>query len=188
MTFRIVIAEDEPLTRRDLAEMLRDMGHQVVGQARNGRDALTLVEDQDPDIVLLDVVMPDLDGIETARRVSRQRPVVLLTAHSSPDYVSRALDAGVMAYLGKPFREQDLAPTIQLAVSNFLAQSQLSQRVQRLSRQLEARKVIERARGLLMEKDGLSEGEAYRRLRELSMERGLPLARVSEAVIAALGE
>lgn len=185
MTFRIVIAEDEAITRRDLAEMLAEMGHQVVGQARDGRSALELVAQLDPDIVLLDIVMPGLDGIEAARRLSRERPVVLLTAHSSPDHVSRALDAGVMAYLGKPFREQDLAPTIEIAVSNFLARHQLSQRVERLSDQLQARKVIDRARALLMAQDQIGEAEAYRHMQRMSMEKGLPLTRIARAIITA---
>lgn len=185
MTYRIVIAEDEPLTRRDLKEMLLDMGHEVVGEARDGRAALDLVRSEDPDLVLLDLMMPELDGIEVAKRVARERPVVILTAHSSPDFISRAMEAGVMAYLGKPFREQDIAPAVQLAVAHFLERSQLSERVRRLAGQLEARKLIDRAKGLLMKSQQVSEGEAYRRMQQLSMEQNLPLRRVAEAVIAA---
>lgn len=183
MTFRIVIAEDEPLTRRDLAEMLTEMGHNVVGQARDGRTALQLVERGDPDIVLLDVIMPGLDGIETARRLRHRHPVILITAHTSPEFVSRATDAGVMAYLGKPFRPQDLAPAIQLAVSNFLERAHLTQRLGKLSEQLEARKTIEKAKGLLIERDQLSEPEAYRRMQQLSMQQNISLVQVAKAVI-----
>jgi response regulator NasT len=185
MTFRIVIAEDEPLSRRDLAEMLGEMGHDVVGEARDGREALDLVAARDPDLVLLDVMMPGLDGIEVARRVGRDRPAVILTAHSGPDFVARAVEAGVMAYLGKPIREQDIGPAIQLAVGHFLARSELSARVERLTAQLQDRKLIERAKALLMTQEGIADGDAYRRMQQLSMERNLPLARVAEAVLAA---
>ena len=185
MTYRIVIAEDEPIARRDLAEMLSGMGHQVVGQAREGRAALELVRDCDPDLVLLDVMMPGLDGIETARRLRRERPVIIVSAHTSPEFVSRATDAGAMAYLGKPFREQDLAPAVHLAVSNFLERAKLDERVRRLSEQLEERKSIDRAKGLLMQTDGLSEAEAYRRMQEHSMRQNIPLVKIAEAVIGA---
>jgi response regulator NasT len=164
--------------------MLGEMGHKVVGQARDGRSALELVRESDPDLVLLDVMMPGLDGIETARRLRRDRPVILVTAHTSLEFVTRAADAGVMAYLGKPFREQDLAPAIQLAVSNFLERSQLTDRVRRLSEQMQSLKTVNRAKGLLMDRDSLSEGEAYRRMQRLSMEQNIPLERVAQAVIA----
>lgn len=184
MTFRVVIAEDEPLTRRDLAEMLTEMGHRVVGQARDGRAVLDLVEETDPDLVLLDLMMPELDGIEAARRLSKERPVIIITAHSSPDFVSRAMDAGVMAYLGKPFREQDLSPAVQIAVSSFIERARLSKRVRELSEKLEARKRIDRAKGLLMSRDGVSEPEAYRRMQQLSMGQNISLKQVADAVIA----
>ena len=185
MSYRIVLAEDEPLARRDLAELLAEMGHQVVAQARDGRAALALVEEEDPDLVILDVMMPQLDGIETARRIARERPVVIITALTDPTTVSRAQEAGVMAYLGKPFREQDIGPALQLAVSHFLTHAALSERVKRLTEQLEARKLVDRARALLIQHEGLPESEAYRRLQQLSMERNLPMVRIAEAVVAA---
>jgi len=186
MSFRIVIAEDDPVARRDLREMLAEMGHEVVGEARSGRQALNVVADCRPDIVLLDVVMPELDGLQVAQEIAPDYPVIMVTTHSTGDFVQRAQAAGVLAYLSKPYRQQDLGPAIELVISTFIRQSQLGERIQALSGQLDARKLVERAKGLLMDKDSLSEGEAYRSLQQLSMKQNVSLKQVAEAVIAAL--
>ncbi len=187
MGFRILIADDEALIRKDLGELLTEIGHTVVAAARDGRQALDLVELHKPDVVILDIVMPGLDGIETARKLADEYPVIMLTAHSTPDFVRAARDAGVMAYLTKPFRDQDVGPAIELAVTHFLRHAHLSERMRALKDQLETRRVVDRAKGLLMEREGLSEPAAYRRLQSLSMEKNLPMRQVAEAVIAGLG-
>lgn len=187
MTFRILVAEDEPLSRRDLVEILGELGHQVVAEARDGAEALTKIADTDPDVVLLDLVMPGTDGLDVAQRIARERPVIILTAHDDRGRRERARSLGVMAWLGKPFREQDIQPTIEFAVANFIERRTLSARVRRLSEQLEARKVIDRAKGLLMERDALSEPQAHRALQKEAMERNLSVERVAEALVAALG-
>jgi response regulator NasT len=183
MSFRIVIADDETLIRRDLAEMLADLGHAVVGEARNGRMALEQVETQRPDVVVLDVAMPGLDGIAVAQQIAAEYPVIMLTAHSSPDIVRAARDAGVMAYLTKPFREKDVGPAIELAVTHFLRVSHLAEKVRSLKEQLETRRLVDQAKVLLMESDRLSEAEAYRQIQRLSMERNLSMRRIAEGII-----
>ena len=187
MSFRILIADDERLLRIDLKELLEDLGYQVVGEARDGLEALNLIKQENPDVVILDIKMPRMNGIEVAREVSGEYPVIMLTAYSESQLIEQARDAGAMAYLTKPFREGDVSPAIELAVSNFLEKAVLTERVSRLKAQLETRKLLDRAKGLLMKKEGLSEPKAYRRLQEISMNKNKPIKEVAEAVITMLG-
>src|SRR5215218_10218686 len=159
---RVVIAEDEALIRMDLAEMLGEAGYAVVGQAADGAAAVELAERERPDLVILDVKMPVLDGIAAAERIARARiaPVVILTAFSQRELVERARDAGAMAYLVKPFSKNDLVPAIEVAVGRFQEMHALDGEVRTLEERLETRKVIEKAKGRLMEQQGITEAEA----------------------------
>ncbi len=187
MSFRILIADDERLQRIDLREMLEELGYRVVAEAKDGREALTLIKRETPDVVILDIKMPHLDGIEVAGKVSEEYPVIILTAYSESQLIQKARDAGTMAYLTKPFRQGDVCPAIELAVSHFLEKAALTERVSRLKEQLETRKLVDRAKGLLMKQEKLSEPKAYRRLQEISMNKNRPLKEVAEAVITMLG-
>ena len=187
MSLRIVIADDEPLLRRDLKEVLEDLGYRVVGEAMNGSEALRLIQQEMPDVAILDIKMPEMDGIQVARKVSRQHPVVILTAFSERHLIEKAKDAGVMAYITKPFRVGDVSSAVELAVSLFMEKSALTERVATLKSQLETRKLLERAKGLMMENEGLSEPRAYRRLQEISMKKNKPIKDVAEAVIMMYG-
>jgi response regulator NasT len=186
MSFRVVLADDETIARRDLGEMLDELGHDVVGTARDGVEAVSLVRDTDPDVVMLDIKMPKEDGITVARKIGAEYPVIMLTAYSERNLIQQARDAGVMAYVTKPFRKADLSAAIELAVGNFVRQSELRQRVERLKEQLESRKVIEKAKGLLMLSENLTEAEAHRRLQQISMTKGRSLKVVAEAIILTL--
>ncbi|MFM2041927.1 MAG: hypothetical protein RLY86_503 [Pseudomonadota bacterium] len=188
MGFRILIADDEAIIRRDLKELLEEMGYTVVAAVRSGRDALAQVAVHKPDVVILDIVMDGMDGLAAARELAGEYPVIMLTAHSTPDFVRAARDAGAMAYLTKPFRDSDIAPAVELAVTHFLRHAHLSVRVRTLADQLEARKLVDRAKSLLMEKDGLSEVKAYRQLQTHSMQKNIPMRQVAEAVIAAYAD
>jgi two-component system, response regulator PdtaR len=183
---RVVIAEDEALIRLDLAEMLAEEGYDVVGQAGDGETAVALVEDQRPDLAVFDVKMPKLDGISAAERVATKRlaPVVILTAFSQRELVERARDAGAMAYLVKPFTKSDLVPAIEIALSRFAELSQLESEVDSLGERLESRKVADRAKGILQDRLGLTEPEAFRWLQKTAMDLRLPMRAVAEGVIA----
>jgi len=187
MSFRILIADDERLQRIDLRELLEELGYRVVAEAKDGLEALTLIQGEIPDVIILDIKMPHMDGIEVARKVSKEYPVIMLTAYSESQLIQKARDAGAMAYLTKPFRQGDVCPAIELAVSHFLEKGELTERVSRLRDQLETRKVVDRAKGLLMKREGLSEPKAYRRLQEISMNKNKPIKDVAEAVITMLG-
>ena len=169
--------------------MLERAGFEVVAEARDGREAVALAAEHRPDLAVMDVKMPELDGIEAARRMLEQRqiPIVMLTAFSEAALVGRAVDAGVFGYLVKPFRESDLLPAIEAARARHAELQALRDEAGSLRDALEARKLIERAKGLLMEKDGLSEGEAFARLRGASQQTGRPLRDVAEAVLATFG-
>ena len=186
MSFRILVADDESIIRMDLAELLGELGYTVVGEAADGFEARKLVEQLKPDVVILDVVMPRVGGIKLASELAGEYPVILLTAHSSPDLVQAASDAGVMAYLTKPFRPRDIGPAIVLAVSHFLKQTELSDRVATLGEQLETRKMVERAKAILMARESLSEPEAYRRIQQISMTRNLPMKQVAKEIVDAV--
>ena len=169
--------------------MLERAGFEVVAEARDGREAVALAAEHRPDLAVMDVKMPELDGIEAARRMLEQRPIpiVMLTAFSEAALVGRAVDAGVFGYLVKPFRESDLLPAIEAARARHAELQALRDEAGSLRDALEARKLIERAKGLLMEKDGLSEAEAFARLRGASQQTGRPLREVAEAVLATFG-
>ena len=169
--------------------MLERAGYEVVAEARDGREAVALASEHLPDLAVMDVKMPELDGIEAARQVLEQRqiPIVMLTAFSEAALVGRAVDAGVFGYLVKPFRESDLLPAIEAARARHAELQALRDEAGSLRDALEARKLIERAKGLLMEKDGLSEAEAFARLRGASQQTGRPLRDVAEAILATFG-
>lgn len=182
---RVLVAEDEALIRLDLVEMLREEGYQVVGEAADGEDAVRLATELKPDLVILDVKMPKMDGIEAAAHIVRDRiaPVVILTAFSQRDLVERARDAGAMAYLVKPFAKKDLVPAIELAMSRFSELQALEKEVADLAERLEARKVVERAKGLLMTKQGMTEPEAFRWIQRTAMDRRATMKAVAQAVL-----
>jgi len=182
---RVVIAEDEALIRMDLAEMLADEGYDVVGQAGDGQQAVELAEGLRPDLVILDVKMPVLDGIAAAERIAGQRiaPVVMLTAFSQRELVERARDAGAMAYLVKPFSQSDLAPAIEMAVSRFAEITVLESEVADLADRLETRKAVERAKNVLQRDLGLSEPDAFRWIQKTAMDLRLSMRQVAAGVI-----
>lgn len=182
---RVVIAEDEVLIRMDLAEMLTEEGYDVVGQAGDGGRAIELAEELRPDLVILDVKMPVLDGIAAAEAIAGKRiaPVVLLTAYSQRDLVERARDAGAMAYLVKPFSKSDLVPAIEMAVSRFAELSLLEAEVVDLTERLETRKVVDRAKSVLQEQLSLSEPEAFRWIQKTAMDLRLSMREVADGVI-----
>ena len=186
---RVLVAEDEALIRLDLVEMLREEGYDVAGEAADGEEAIKLATELNPDLVILDVKMPKVDGIEAAQHIAGNRiaPVVILTAFSQRDLVERARDAGAMAYLVKPFAKRDLVPAIELAISRFNELAALEQEVAGLTERLETRKVVERAKGILMTKQGLSEPEAFRWVPRTAMDRRTTMKAVAEAVIENFG-
>jgi AmiR/NasT family two-component response regulator len=183
---RVVIAEDEALIRLDLAEMLAEEGYDVVGQAGDGATAVELAEQHRPDLVVLDVKMPRLDGITAAQRIAFQRiaPVVILTAFSQRDLVERARDAGAMAYLVKPFTKADLMPAVEMAVSRFAEFQQLEAEVADLTERLETRKAVDRAKSVLQRQLELSEPDAFRWIQKTAMDLRLSMRQVAEGVIA----
>jgi response regulator NasT len=183
---RVVIAEDEALIRLDLAEMLEEEGYDVVGQAGDGERAVALAEELRPDLVVLDVKMPQLDGISAAQRIAEQRiaPVVILTAFSQRELVERARDAGAMAYLVKPFTKADLVPAVEMAVSRFAELQLLEAEVADLSERLETRKAVDRAKGVLQQRLDLSEPDAFRWIQKTAMDLRLSMRQVADGVIA----
>lgn len=187
---RILVAEDEALIRLDLVEMLRDAGHEIVGQASNGEQAVELALEHKPDLVIMDIKMPVLDGISAAEQIGNAKvcPVVMLTAFSQTELVERARDAGVMAYIVKPFTAADLAPAIDIAVSRWVEYQALESEIADLSDRLETRKAVDRAKGILMTKLKLSEADAFRWIQKHAMDRRMGMRQVAEAVITGLGE
>ena len=182
---RVLIAEDEALIRLDLKEMLQEEGYEVVGEAGDGETVVRLTEQLRPDLVILDVKMPILDGISAAEQIAATRlaPVVMLTAFSQRDLVERARDAGAMAYLVKPFGKSDLLPAIEMAMSRYAEIVQLEREVEDLAERLETRKVVERAKGVLQTDYGMSEPQAFRWIQKTSMDRRLSMRQVAEAVL-----
>ncbi|WP_166391622.1 response regulator [Nocardioides ochotonae] len=183
-TRTVVIAEDEVLIRMDLAEMLTEEGYTVVGQAGDGQRAIELAEELRPDLVILDVKMPVLDGIAAAEHIASRRiaPVVMLTAFSQRELVERARDAGAMAYLVKPFSQSDLVPAIEMAVSRFAELTMLESQVADLSDRLETRKAVERAKGVLQAQLKLSEPDAFRWIQKTAMDLRLSMRQVADGV------
>jgi AmiR/NasT family two-component response regulator len=187
-TRRVVVAEDESLIRLDIVEMLRDNGFDVVGEAGDGEKAVELATELRPDLVIMDVKMPKLDGISAAEQLSKNHvaPVVLLTAFSQKELVERASEAGAMAYVVKPFTPNDLLPAIEIALSRYQQIITLEAEVSDMVERFETRKVVDRAKGLLNEKMGLSEPEAFRWIQKASMDRRLSMHDVAQAIIEQL--
>ena len=185
---RILIAEDETIIRLDLRELLENAGFEVCAEAKDGVEAVELAASTQPELAILDVKMPRLDGIDAARRILEEHPIpiVMLTAYGQDELVSRAVEAGVFGYLVKPFREADLLPAIKTARARHEELAALRDEAESLSEALAARKSIERAKGLLMAKEGLTEQEAFERLRRASQLAGRPLKVVADALIATL--
>ncbi|MBV8561555.1 MAG: response regulator [Actinobacteria bacterium] len=185
---RILVAEDETIIRLDLRDLLERAGFEVCAEAKDGEEAVALARSEQPDLAVMDVKMPKLDGIEAARKILDERPIpiVMLTAYGQEELVSRAIEAGVFGYLVKPFREQDLLPAIATARARHEELQAVREEAESLSEALAARKVIERAKGLLMTKDGLSEQDAFARLRKASQASGRPIRVIAEAVVATL--
>ncbi len=182
---RVLIAEDEALIRLDLKEMLEEEGYDVCGEAGDGQTAVRLAEELRPELVILDVKMPVLDGIAAAEQIARKRiaPVVILTAFSQRDLVERAREAGAMAYLVKPFQKKDLLPTIEMALSRFSELVGLEAEVDDLQGRLDARKLVERAKGRLMTEQGMSEPDAFRWIQRASMDRRLTMRAVADLIL-----
>jgi response regulator NasT len=185
---RVLIAEDEALIRLDLREMLEEEGFEVVGEVADGASALRLARELTPDLVILDVKMPVMDGIEAAEVISKERlsGILILTAFSQRELVERARRAGALAYLVKPFQKHDLLPAIEIAISRFRELSGLEAAVDDLQGQLAARKLVERAKGLLQAKEGLSEADAFRALQREAMQRRVTMGTISQETIARL--
>jgi AmiR/NasT family two-component response regulator len=183
----VLIAEDETLIRLDLRDMIECAGLHVCAEAHDGEQAVALARTTEPDVAILDVKMPVLDGVEAARQILRDRPIpiVIVSAYTEQALVERAADAGVFGYLAKPFREQDLLPAIATAQARFNELSAVREEVETLSDALAARKAIERAKGILMQKDSLTEDAAFARLRKASQTSGRPMRIIAEAVIEA---
>lgn len=185
---RVLIAEDEALIRLDLAEMLREEGYEIVGEAGDGQEAVDLAESLRPDLVIMDVKMPRRDGIDAASEIASKRiaPIVILTAFSQRELVEKARDAGAMAYLVKPFSITDLIPAIEVAVSRFGEIAELEKEVASLSDRLETRKLVERAKGLLQAKQNMTEPEAFKWIQRAAMDRRTTMKRVAEVVLETL--
>jgi len=181
---RILVAEDEALIRLDLVEMLTEAGYEVVAQATNGVEAIALAKEFKPDLAILDVKMPELDGISAAQEIIEISPVLMLTAFSQKELVERARDAGVMAYVVKPFSINDLTPAIEIAMSRHLQMRSLKEEVTDLHERLETRKVIDRAKGILMAAMNLTEPEAFGWIQRAAMDRRMSMKAVAEAVIS----
>ncbi len=187
-TKRVLVAEDEAIIRMDLAEMLGEAGYEVVGQAGDGEQALALARSLRPDIVIMDVKMPVMDGLTAAEEIGKERicPVVMLTAFSQTELVERARDAGVMAYVVKPFTRGDVTPAIDIALSRWAELKTLEDEVADLGERLETRKAVDRAKGVLMTKLKISEGDAFRWIQKTAMDRRMGMREVAEAVIAGM--
>ncbi|MBR1759895.1 MAG: response regulator [Schwartzia sp.] len=184
---KIVIADDEAIIRMDLREMLEEAGHEVVGETANGRRAVAIVRDTRPDLVVLDIKMPDMDGVEAARMIAADHlaPVLLLTAFDDAELIRRATEAGVLAYLVKPVSEKSLFPAMEIALSRWRETESLEKELAETRDSLETRKLLDRAKGILMQAHGISEEEAYRRMQRYSMEKRRTLKEVAAAVVRA---
>ncbi|MEK6440898.1 ANTAR domain-containing response regulator [Pseudonocardia sp. T1-2H] len=186
--WRVLVVEDEALIRLDLTEMLGEEGYQIAGEAPDGEAAVQMARELKPDLVIMDVKMPKKDGIEAAAEIVEEKiaPVVMLTAFSQRDLIERARDAGAMAYLVKPFARHELVPAIELAVSRFAEKRALEDEVASLNDRFETRKVVDRAKGLLMARQNMTEPEAFRWIQRTAMDRRTTMKAVAEAVIEGL--
>ncbi len=184
---RIIIADNESIIRMDLKEMLEEAGHAVIAEAPNGAKAIDLVREHKPDLVIMDIQMPEMDGITAAKIISNEKlaPVLLLTAFSQKDIVEKAKDSGVLAYLVKPVKEVNLFPAMEIALSRFREFAELEQELENVKNSLATRKILDRAKGILMDTYHLSETEAYRRIQQYSMSKRATIKEVAEAIIGA---
>ena len=188
-SLRLVIADNESIIRLDLRERLEEAGHEVVGEAIDGRKAVDLTRMHRPDLVIMDIKMPDMDGITAARKISEAKlaPVLLLTAFSQPEIVEQAKDSGVLGYLVKPVKESNLFPAMEIALSRWQEMQGLEQELDKLKDSLELRKTVDRAKGILMAAHKLSEDEAYRRIQRYAMAKRVTIKAVAEAIVKAAG-
>jgi two-component system, response regulator PdtaR len=186
VTIRVVIAEDEAIIRLDLRETLEEEGYDVVGETGRGDDAVTLVRDLQPDLAILDIKMPGIDGLEAARIITAERicGVLMLTAFSQREVIEEARDAGALAYLVKPYKKSDLIPAIEVAIGRFREMQHLTGEVDSLGQQLESRKIIDRAKGLLIDECGMKEGEAFTFIQRTAMSERSRMRDVAERVLA----
>lgn len=186
---RLVIADNESIIRLDVREMLEDAGHEVVGEAINGRKAIELTRMHRPDLVIMDIKMPEMDGITAARKIADEKlaPVLLLTAFSQPEIVEQAKNSGVLGYLVKPIRESNLFPAIEIALSRWEEMQGLEHELDKLKDSLEMRKTMDRAKGIIMAAHKLSEQEAYRRIQQYAMTKRITIKEVAEAIVKAAG-
>lgn len=184
---RVIIADDESVIRTDLREMLTNLGYLVVGEVGDGQSAVNLARELKPDVMIMDIKMPSLDGIEAAKVLTQEKvaPVLLLTAYSQRDLVDRAKEAGVVGYLVKPFREQEIVPAIDIALARFQEFRELEKEIGNLRETLETRKLVDRAKGILMDTQGLTEAEAFRKIQKMSMNTRKPMREIAEAIILA---
>ena len=184
---RILLADDEAILRLDLREMLQDAGHEVVGEAANGEEAVKLARELQPEFIIMDVKMPIMDGITASKIIAEENiaPVLLLTAYSQQDIVDKATDAGVIAYLVKPIREEQLFPAMEVAVKRLAEVKSLNDELEQLKDSLETRKLLDRAKGILMTAHGMTEQEAYRRMQQFSMAKRISLKELAESIIEA---
>jgi two-component system, response regulator PdtaR len=184
---RVVIADDESIIRMDLREMLTNLGYLVVGETGDGVSAVNLARELKPDLVIMDIKMPDLDGIQAAKILTEERiaPVLLLTAFSQQELVEGAKEAGVVGYIVKPFRESELVPAIEVALSRFREFKAIEKELTDTKNILETRKIVERAKGVLMDTQGLKEAEAFRKIQKLSMNTRKSMREVAEAILLA---
>ena len=182
---RVIVADDESIICMDLREMLGNLGYLVVGEAGDGQSVVNLARELRPDVVLMDIKMPGMDGIEASRTLTEERiaPVVLLTAFSQRDLVERAKEAGVVGYLVKPVQEADLTPAIEIALARFVEFRELEHEVDSLQDQLETRKLVDRAKGILMDTQGLTEAAAFRRIQKMSMNTRKSMKEIAQAII-----
>ncbi|MDY4696946.1 response regulator [Selenomonas sp. WCA-380-WT-3B 3/] len=188
-SLRLVIADNESIIRMDLREMLEEAGHEIVGEAIDGRKAIELTRMHRPDLVIMDIKMPEMDGITASRKIAEEKlaPVLLLTAFSQPEIVEKAKDSGVLGYLVKPVRESNLFPAMEIALSRWEEMKGMEQELDRLKDSLETRKIADRAKGILMAAHKLSEQEAYRRMQRYAMMKRLSMKEVAEAIVRAAG-
>lgn len=182
---KIVIADNESIIRMDLRELLEEAGHEIVGEAVDGRRAVELTRKYRPDLVIMDIKMPEMDGIAAAKIIAQEKlaPVLLLTAFSQPEIVERAKDSGVLAYLVKPVRESNLFPAMEIALSRFQEMQALESELDNVKNSLEMRKTLDRAKGILMDAYNLSEAEAYRRIQQYSMIKRKTIKEIAESII-----
>lgn len=182
---KIVIADNESIIRMDLREMLEDAGHEIVGEATNGLKAVELARKKRPDLVIMDIKMPEMDGIAAAKIISQEKiaPVLLLTAFSQSEIVEKAKDSGVLGYLVKPVKEANLFPAMEIALSRFREFADLERELEDIKISLETRKVLDRAKGILMEAYHLTESEAYSKIRQYSMAKRRPIKDIAEAIV-----